>query len=79
MPDLSGLSLRQVLRKTGGLSLRLKVSGSGRVVAQRPAPGTPVFAGAVCQVYLTSVEASNHETQQLALASKSEGVLAVSR
>ena len=79
LPDLSGLSLRQVLRKTGGLSLRLKVSGSGRVVAQRPAPGTPVFAGAVCQVYLTSVEASNHETQQLALASKSEGVLAVSR
>ena len=74
LPDLSGLSLREALRKAGSLSLRLRVTGSGVVVAQHPAPGTPVFPESMCQVHLDSMESSIYETQQLALGPRSQGV-----
>jgi cell division protein FtsI/penicillin-binding protein 2 len=74
LPDLSGLSLREALRKAGSLSLRLRVTGSGVVVAQHPAPGTPVFPESMCQVHLDSMESSIYETQQLALGRRSQGV-----
>ena len=74
LPDLSGLSLREALRKAGSLSLRLRVTGSGAVVAQHPKPGTPVFPESMCQVHLGSTESSTYETQQLALGRSSQGV-----
>ena len=74
LPDLSGLSLREALRKAGSLSLRLRVTGSGVVVAQHPKPGTPVFPESMCQVHLDGTESSSYETQQLALGRKSQGV-----
>ncbi len=48
MPDLRGLSMRAALNRVRALDLKLKVSGSGRVVDQHPRPGTFVENGVVC-------------------------------
>lgn len=42
VPDLKGLSLRQVLTIMEGLPVRYEVSGSGVVATQWPAPGSPL-------------------------------------
>ena len=45
MPDLRGMSYRQVLRAMGKKQLNLKLSGSGHVVEQSPAPGKKIRYG----------------------------------
>ncbi|MDR2945875.1 MAG: transpeptidase family protein [Candidatus Adiutrix sp.] len=45
MPDLQGLTMRQVLDVMGDYELELEFSGSGRVIGQSPPPGTAVMAG----------------------------------
>lgn len=42
VPELMQLSLREVLRKTSGTSLRLKIIGQGVVSDMSPAPGSPL-------------------------------------
>lgn len=42
MPNVLGLSLRKALQVLQQSGLRLKVHGSGQVVAQHPAPGAPL-------------------------------------
>lgn len=42
MPNVLGMSLRKALQVLQQSGLRLKVNGSGQVVAQHPAPGTPL-------------------------------------
>ncbi len=42
MPDLKGLGVRDVLRKTRQLGLKVVIRGSGRAVEQSPAPGAPL-------------------------------------
>ena len=42
MPDLKGLGVRDVLRKTRQLGLKVVIKGSGRAVEQSPAPGAPL-------------------------------------
>jgi cell division protein FtsI (penicillin-binding protein 3) len=54
MPDFSGLSLREVVQRSAGLGLRLKVSGSGVVVAQNPPARSQVAKGRVCEVFFSS-------------------------
>ena len=51
MPDLTGLSMRQVLDVLSGCGLEMEFQGSGRVVAQMPHPGAPVDAGSPGTVY----------------------------
>jgi hypothetical protein len=51
MPDLTGLSMRQVLDVLSGCSLEMEFQGSGRVVAQMPRPGTVVDAGSPGTIY----------------------------
>jgi hypothetical protein len=51
MPDLTGLSMRQVLEILSGCGLDMEFQGSGRVVAQVPFPGTAVDAGSPGTVY----------------------------
>ncbi len=51
LPDFSGLSLREVSQQSARLRLRLKISGSGAVVGQRPPAGTQVYEDAVCEVF----------------------------
>jgi len=47
LPDFSGLTPEQVRRQLSGLGIALQVSGSGRAVAQEPAPGTILSGGSV--------------------------------
>ena len=51
MPDLTGLSMRQVLEILSDCGLEIEFQGSGRVVAQTPGPGTVVAAGSSGAVY----------------------------
>ncbi len=45
MPDFRGMSYRQVLQVMGDKQLNLKLSGSGQVVEQSPAPGKKIRYG----------------------------------
>ncbi|MDR2725132.1 MAG: PASTA domain-containing protein, partial [Candidatus Adiutrix sp.] len=51
MPDLTGLSMRQVLEVVSDHGLEVEFQGSGRVVAQMPRPGTVVDVGSFGTVY----------------------------
>ncbi|GHV56290.1 penicillin-binding protein [Deltaproteobacteria bacterium] len=51
MPNLAGLTMRQVLEVLSGYGLDLEFLGSGRVVGQSPVPGTEVAAGSPGAVY----------------------------
>ena len=52
MPDLSGMSAREAVRKLVKLGLVARVSGDGLVVAQDPAAGTAIATGGVCRLVL---------------------------
>ncbi|MCZ6770255.1 MAG: penicillin-binding transpeptidase domain-containing protein [Acidobacteria bacterium] len=54
LPDFSGLSLREVVRRCAGLGLRLKVSGAGTAIGQRPPAGSQVSQGMVCEVFFSN-------------------------
>lgn len=45
VPDLLGLTVAEVVQRTARTALRVELTGSGRVVAQEPDPGTIVTAG----------------------------------
>ncbi|MBF0550382.1 MAG: transpeptidase family protein, partial [Deltaproteobacteria bacterium] len=53
MPDLRGLSVRQVIRRLQGHDIKLSVDGSGWVVKQDPSPGVPLDKVKVCSVKLS--------------------------
>lgn len=42
VPDLKGLSLREVLKKTHGTGLKFKIHGSGKLIRSIPFPGEPL-------------------------------------
>ena len=48
IPDLTGLSIREALRKLSSIAMTVKVNGSGVVAAQFPAPGASVHQGDRC-------------------------------
>lgn len=50
VPDVTGAPLRQAVAQLTQIGLRVKVSGSGRVVEQSPKPGAHVEPGTVCRV-----------------------------
>ena len=54
LPDFTGLSLREVSRECTRLGLRLKVTGSGVAVGQRPPPNSMVSKDMICEVYFSS-------------------------
>ena len=47
LPDFRGQSPEQVRGQLAAAGIRLQVSGSGRAVAQDPAPGTIVRGGSI--------------------------------
>jgi len=54
MPDLSGLTIRQVLDLLHRSGLHCRFEGSGLAVSQNPAPGTAITPGATCSVKFRS-------------------------
>jgi cell division protein FtsI (penicillin-binding protein 3) len=50
VPDVTGAPLRQAVVQLTQIGLRVKISGSGRVVEQSPKPGEHVEPGTVCRV-----------------------------
>jgi len=50
MPDFTGLTIRQAVKKARANSIDLKASGSGWAVNQHPRPGTALSGERVCQV-----------------------------
>jgi len=57
-PSALGLSARQALALFARQGLSARVVGSGFVVEQKPAPGAPVRAGAVCILRLAESAAA---------------------
>jgi cell division protein FtsI (penicillin-binding protein 3) len=51
-PDFTGVSAREALVTLTRLGMTTKLRGSGLVVDQRPAPGTPLEAGGVATLWL---------------------------
>lgn len=68
LPDFTGKSLREVARESAQLRLRLKISGTGVAVAQRPAPGRQITPEMVCEVFFAAPDKVSHETRRVALA-----------
>jgi cell division protein FtsI/penicillin-binding protein 2 len=52
LPDVRGLSAREALRTLGQAGVTARMTGSGFVVNQDPAAGTPIDPGASCQLWL---------------------------
>jgi cell division protein FtsI (penicillin-binding protein 3) len=57
VPDLSGLTAREALRRMVALGLMPRVSGDGVVVSQDPPAGSPLDPGTVCRLVLNRVSA----------------------
>ena len=52
MPDLTGLSLRKSLRMIQGMPLEISIQGTGKVISQKPPPGTPIKQRVACLLIL---------------------------
>jgi cell division protein FtsI (penicillin-binding protein 3) len=56
MPDLKGLSLRKSLRLLQGMSLEINLQGTGRVIDQKPRPGSSLKGITECVLFLETQE-----------------------
>ncbi|RPI29024.1 MAG: hypothetical protein EHM61_03025 [Acidobacteria bacterium] len=54
LPDFTGWNLRDVAGEGARLGLRMRISGAGTAVAQRPPAGSRVARQAVCEVYFST-------------------------
>lgn len=52
MPDLSGMSVRDILKWSEKEGVKVKVKGSGYVTNQKPSPGDLIKEGMVCSIEL---------------------------
>ena len=52
MPSLVGHTLRQALAALAEYDVEVELQGSGRVLAQQPAPGSPLDPGSTCRLRL---------------------------
>ena len=50
MPDLSGKSVRDILKWSEEEGVKVKVRGSGYVTGQKPLPGDTIKEGMVCSI-----------------------------
>jgi hypothetical protein len=50
MPDLTGLSVREALRKCGKYKIEAQVLGSGIVTGQQPAAGKRLEPDMICSL-----------------------------
>lgn len=54
VPNLIGLSLREAAEACSKLDLKLSFEGSGKIVAQRPEPGSKLHSDMVCEVFFAT-------------------------
>ncbi len=52
VPDLKGKSLKKAMNIVSQFGLRIKINGSGRVISQKPKPGTILSPKDICYVEL---------------------------
>ncbi|MFZ0427326.1 MAG: penicillin-binding protein [Acidobacteriota bacterium] len=69
LPNFRGLSLRTVARLCARLGVKLKISGSGVAVAQRPEAGGTVSKGMVCEVFFANEDENGNASAKTALRS----------
>ena len=50
MPDLNGMTMREVVDLMSAYSIELEYLGSGQVVGQTPMPGEPIVMGQLCSI-----------------------------
>lgn len=62
MPDLANMSLRKALRLLQDKKMKVRIQGSGRVVAQSPAAGKPLSGVKECLLTLKEGERADKET-----------------
>jgi cell division protein FtsI (penicillin-binding protein 3) len=67
LPNFTGRNMREVARDCARLGLRLKVTGSGTAVAQRPLAGSRVFRETVCEVFFSTAGSKAHASATTAL------------
>jgi cell division protein FtsI (penicillin-binding protein 3) len=70
VPDLTGMTKRQVHEKLRNLRIPWDPQGAGRVVSQSPAPGTPASQGTLCVVEFARGPLEVAETDATGEASK---------
>lgn len=54
LPDFTGMSLRDSAHLAARLGIRLRISGAGVAVSQRPEPGRRIASDMVCEVFFAS-------------------------
>lgn len=54
VPNLIGLSLREAAVTCSSMDLELNFKGSGKIIAQRPEPGTRLHRDMVCEVFFAA-------------------------
>ena len=64
VPDLSGLSAREAIRKLVKIGMHARASGDGFVVSQDPAPGSPLEAGGTCRLVLERAPARRSQSAE---------------
>ena len=52
MPSLVGFSLRKGLQQINRFNIEVRIQGTGRIVAQNPAPGAPLNETEICELIL---------------------------
>ena len=53
LPDVTGLSAREAVATMTRLGVTTRIQGTGVVVDQRPAAGTPLASGATVMLFLS--------------------------
>lgn len=72
LPNFSGRSLREVVQDSARLEIRLKLTGSGFAVGQRPEPGTTIIKDMVCEVFFSTDGKGANAPARVALRSERE-------
>jgi cell division protein FtsI/penicillin-binding protein 2 len=71
LPDFTGKNLRDVARQCASLGLRLKISGTGVAVGQRPEPGKQYSRNTLCEVFFSREGLRINASSEVALKNPS--------
>src|SRR5207249_10795577 len=58
LPDLAGLPAREALRRLSLCQVPVRIEGTGAVVRQEPAPGTPLPLRGPCRLWCSTTRAA---------------------